>query len=203
MSDTAQTIWTALVTSVGGTGALLAVAFFAGKKWLSTRIEESVKLECSKELEKYKVDLQEQVKGTTAEAESDKKLFQELLKTLPSLGVIEFLRQYPLGAAFTSKWIEPLREYESTWHVPEKHFLDVELKSQQQALYKAIAALTTLISKYCYASDRNPDRMSISFGGEKDPVKLEAIGKELDTAAILVVEQHDKLVELARKKLKC
>lgn len=90
-----DTFFTALLTSVGGTGVALAAAYFLGKKWLGTRIEESIKHEYAKELEEHKAQLTEQVNRSLSQIQreandadeqrkTDKELFEQFLALLPS-----------------------------------------------------------------------------------------------------------------------
>jgi len=55
------TVIVSLISALGGTSLLLAIAAFLGKKWFNVRIEEAVKHEYAKKLEEHKVQLQEQV----------------------------------------------------------------------------------------------------------------------------------------------
>lgn len=113
--------WTGAVAAIGGSAAVLGLLVFMGKKWIGTRIEQSVKSVYSKELESHKAKLQEQLHRAFQQMQSeyqdavdqkatDKILFKTLLETLPSNGSIEFLRTFSMaGFSFYRSQLDQLK----------------------------------------------------------------------------------------------
>ncbi|MDO8425894.1 MAG: hypothetical protein Q7T24_00080, partial [Deltaproteobacteria bacterium] len=100
--------WTPLITSLGSSAVLFALLSFLAKKWIGSRIEQSVKHEYAKKLEEHKAQLQAQVNRSVEEMKAefkeaidqkatDKALFAKFMDTLPSSGSIEFLKTFDMG----------------------------------------------------------------------------------------------------------
>lgn len=191
------------IIEIGGAAGLLTLVGFLIKKWFSVRLEQSVGLESAKELEKYKATLQKDQSHAEEIRLADIKLFEELRTLLPSNAVIAFLREHDFGGSFHSSQIASLHVFEDEWAGPERHFRDAEVERKRSALYGANSEFLAAVAKYCYSDDGGGGRLSVTFGMEKDHVKLapqiEALNSRADKLAVL----HEELIEEARRKLKC
>jgi hypothetical protein len=98
-------------TTIGGTAALLLLIGFLVKKWIGTRIVESIKTIYAKQLEDMKHENAKQLANFKAKLEqqntreqeqflADKAMFQKLLETLPSSGSIAFVDEHHFARSF-------------------------------------------------------------------------------------------------------
>jgi len=72
-------LWGIIFSTFGTMAILIPVVLWLGKKWLSTRIEESIKYEYNKELEKYKNDFNRELQKTELFFEYQQKAFTSLI----------------------------------------------------------------------------------------------------------------------------
>ena len=206
--------WQTILTSLGGTAALLAAAAFLAKKWIGVRIEESVRHEYAKELEEHKAQLQEQARRVVQEAEAasqeladarsvDKALFQKLLAALPSTGGIRFVRDHPVGSVFEWGDLRELLTFEREWSAPEHEFLDEEFEEKRKHLRKCIALYLDYLATNTWPVDAH-DRSSIPAEWKIDqPDRFAKTVDEVYRLAGDVVAAHDDLVRTGRGKFKC
>lgn len=67
--------------------------------------------------------------------EPDRRLLARLLELMPSsTGVVPFLRDHDLGAAFRWEWVAPLDEFIQRWDNAEHVFHDPDVERERQQL---------------------------------------------------------------------
>ncbi|MBI5901952.1 MAG: hypothetical protein HZB84_00485 [Deltaproteobacteria bacterium] len=210
-----STFITALLTSLGGTGILVAIAVFLGKKWLGSRIEESVKHEYARKLEEHKAQLQTQLNRSVEEMKAefqeavdqkvtDKALYVKFFETLPSSGSIEFLKTFDMGfGSFETEQLSQLKYFYCNWNKPEYEFLDAELECKRKALREAISKYLDSYSTnvFCTKTDTKRAYVLPEWKETKPDVYRQIIDK-LNSLADEVVKAHEDLVRSARLKLK-
>ncbi|MHB9027228.1 MAG: hypothetical protein ACYC9O_00515 [Candidatus Latescibacterota bacterium] len=209
-------IITALLASIGGTGSLIAVILFVGKKWLDTRIAGSIGHEYAKKLEEHKAQLQEQVsrslqmmqadfQAAVDEKVADKILFAKLMDTLPSSGSIEFIDEYNM-AGFAFKWerLDQLKSFLREWDRPENRFLNNEIDVKRECLYNIAREYISYLSLNTFCLDNNIEYSSVPAEWElTNPELFHEVVDKLHRLAGQLVTAHQDLVKTARNKLKC
>ena len=211
-----QVIITSLITSFGGTGALIVVIIFLSKKWISTIIEGSVGNEYAKDLENYKSKLQEQMtlsiqklnagfQDAVNEKAADKVLFNRFLDVLPSSGSIEFVDTFNMaGFAFWGKELDQLKKFSSRWGRPENQFLDDEIEQKRECLYRIVDEYLVYLSFNSFPLDNNIECYTVPPEWETThPEKFKEVVNKLHDLAGQLVTAHKDLVKTARKKLTC
>jgi hypothetical protein len=210
-----STFWTALFTSILGTGAIGALFVFLAKKWLGTRIEQSFKHEYDKKLEEHKAHLRKQTGLSLQHKQAqfqegvqqnavDKELFAKLLQTLPSSGSIEFLKMHDVGGNFEWSRLDELHAFRHDWDSPEHHFLDQDLDSRRAQLCDAVGSYLDFLALNTFATDAEHDRHRVPPEWSwKQPQKYEDTIGALNSLVDKVVRAHGDLVMFARKRLKC
>ena len=207
----------ALLTSLGGTGILIAIAVFLGKKWLGSRIEQLVKHEYDKKLEEHKAELQAQVNRSVEEMKAefqeavdqtatDKTLFAKFLDTLPSSGSIEFLKTFDMGfGSFETEQLSQLKDFYYNWNKPEYEFLDSELEKKRRELRNVVQKYLDSYSKNTFLTYDIDQKRAYVLPEWKitQPENYRQAIEELNSLADEVVKAHTDLVRSARVKLKC
>ncbi len=207
---------TALLTSIVGTGAMIALAIFLGKKWLVTRIAESVKHEYATKLEEHKADLQEQVHRSIQDMKAgfqealdkkavDKALFAKFFEVLPSSGCIELVATFSTsGGLFNRKSLEPLETFLREWGMPERQFLDPEIDQKRERLHTITGKYLLSIYENTSPVNSTPGHCSVSPELKaREPDRFREVVSEIRDLEEQLVAAHRDLVETARRKLIC
>ena len=207
---------TALITSLGGTGLFVVLMTFFVKKWVSSRIEESVRHEYAIKLEEHKVQLQEQVSRSVKKIEAeyqeiidqkkvDKALFAKFMSVLPSSGSIEFINRFNMaGWSFNRDEFKQLDNFHHDWSSPEYQFLDKQIDDKRKRLHELVAQYLAYL-----AINTFPVRGAVGISSvpeeweEEQPERFHETVTKLHEFARLVVEAHSDLVKTARNHLKC
>lgn len=199
------TIFTALLTSVGGTGTLLLIIAFLWKKWLSVRIEESIKHEYARKLEEHKAGVQAGIQEAQAEKVTDRALFQEFLKTLPTEGSIAYIQHANMkGYSFAWKALEQLQEFRLKWDNPEHEFLDPDLEEKRRHLLQDVNLYLQQLSLNTYPVNNDASRAWVPADWEDTQnERFSQIVDELHGSAERIVRRHSELVRCARSRLRC
>jgi hypothetical protein len=190
--------WTTYLASVISTTALIGVVTFIGKKWLGTRIEESVKHEYAKKLEEYKIQQQEAEERRA----TDRILFEKFLNELPSSGIITSLRTQEGVWSYRDEEFDQLFGFYDKWNRPEFSFLDTAIEEKRKLLYESVNELLTYKSLNTFSLgqgyhgvpgewvDTQPERFDITIS------KLNDLSKK-------VISAHEDFIQTARKLLRC
>lgn len=133
---------------------------------------------------------------------NDVDLFIKLQKLLPSDGPIQFIKDHDFGGAFYREKIEPFGVFNYEWDNPEHEFIDEELEKQRKELLSNSTEFMAAIGKNTSATSKGyqsvvPDHVRNS--PIPDWVKRDI--KEIHESADALVESHQKMVRMGRKKL--
>ncbi len=139
---------------------------------------------------------------TTAVADHDKKLFDELMALLSSDGAIGFVnRQNMAGWLFQDSELEPLFEFHARWNVPERTFITPEIEAARRALWLKVNEYLKSITTHTFPAN-TPAWRSVPPEWEEDqPDRFEQAVKALHSLAGEVVELHANLVRVGRNHL--
>jgi hypothetical protein len=195
-------ILTALLSGIGGSALLIALLALICRKWIGTRIEESIKHEYAKKIEEFKAGLQEKVNKDAA----DKTLFLKLLETLPSDGSIEFLRTHDHGGPFPKGHLSQLRTFYYEWRNPEHEFLNPELENKSKVLHKCVNEYLTCIGLNAFRlPPPNADYLQVQpeWKLKEDTNEFRELVNKLHTLADKVVKVHEDIVRSGKALLNC
>lgn len=210
--------WVTFGSSIGGTAILIGVASFLGRKWLGTRIEESVKHEYAKELEAHKARLQEQINYSISQKESelkeiekqketDKVLFEKFLQILPSSGSIAILKSQIGIWDWRSGALDQIWKFYENWGNPEQHFLDEKIEEKRNKLYSYVDTFLKYQTLKTYPSGNSDQFQSVpkewAYGSDAQRKLFDETMLELDRLAENVILAHEDLIQTARGLLKC
>ena len=136
--------------------------------------------------------------------EVDKKLFEELKKTLPSDGSIAFIDQHNMaGWPFQWSQLKDIENFVNNWGDAEHEFLTKKIEVKRKALYEKCKEYLMLLAKESFPTN-NPGLSSIPAEWEiEQPERFVKVVKQLHTMAGEIVELHQDLFRTARKILKC
>lgn len=135
---------------------------------------------------------------------ADSKLFSQILNLLPSNGAIRFLREWDFLGAFDLKEVRPIFAFYEEWNAAEHEFIDQELEGVRRDLHKATARFSHAVAKYTSPSSSGLQSVRHDFGDydERTQARYRREAKEINDAADIVVEKHQSLVKLARRKFR-
>lgn len=209
------TFLTALLTSVGGTTAVVGLLAWLGDKWLGTKIEASVRHEYDKKIESHKAELEQKTAAAlrTMEAQFqdavdkkafDKDLFRQFLAVLPSAGSIEFIRGNNFaGFSFDRRQLGQLEEFAYGWDNVEHEFLDPELEAKRKELLAETGRFLHAIAVNTFPMPKDVNRSSVPEDWETEhPERFEKAVAAIHGLATKVVLIHTDLVRLGRERLK-
>lgn len=133
--------------------------------------------------------------------ETDSKLFDSFIQTLPSKGSIGFIREQNMaGFSWPSSKLDELENFYFKWGDAEHEFIDQEVESLRSNLYKLIGDYLEQIAVNTFPAN-NPERQTVPPEWEEENPKhfFEVVGKLHDTAGE-IVKLHQELIRLGRKK---
>ena len=211
------TFWTSLIASLGGTGIVLLILTWLFKKWISVRIEESVKHEYAMRLEEHKAELQQQIDRSAKEVQTelqeiagqkktDRELFTRFLEVLPSSGSVEFIEKHHMGGTFEIDALKQVKAFFREWNTPECQFLDEELEKKRCTLHRNVGEYLGYVATNTWIVDCDGNRDFASVPKEwrdEQPNRYEKTIEELHNLADRVVKAHQDLVQTGRRKLTC
>ena len=192
--------WITFGSSIGGTAILIGAASFVGKKWIGTRIEESVKHEYAKELEAHKAHLKTGLREAGEQKKADKLLYQKFLEILPSSGSINSLLNQKGVWEYRDDTLDQLWRFYDKWNQPECFFLDELIETKRKNLYDCINELLTYI-RYNTFDLRDGFRGVPSEWEDTQPGRMEKTIIILDELSAKVILAHEDFISTARKKL--
>lgn len=134
--------------------------------------------------------------------ESDRKLFDEFKETLPSKGSISFIdEQNMAGFSWPSSSLNQLNNFYHYWGDAEHEFIDPELEDMRSKLYNLIGNYLGQIAVNTFPT-HNPDRQTVPPEWEETNPKhfFEVVSKLHETAG-KIVQMHQELIRLGRKKM--
>lgn len=209
------TFGTALLTSVGGTAAVVAVLAWLGDKWLGTKIEASVRHEYDKKIESHKAELEQTTAAALRRMEAqfqdavdkkafDKDLFRQFLAALPSAGSIEFIRGNNFADfSFDRRQLGQLEEFAYRWDNVEHEFLDPEMEAKRKELLAETGSFLHEIAVNTFPMPKDVNRSSVPEDWETEhPERFEKAVEAIHGLATKVVSIHTDLVRLGRERLK-
>lgn len=132
--------------------------------------------------------------------EHDQRLYDELIRLLPSNGVITFLDQTNMaGFSFPSGELDPLREFHDECRQPDREFINPRLEAIRQTLCKKVDRYLRLIMTETFPVERANGRISVPAEWEDErPVQFKEVVNTLHSLAGEIVETHRDLVRTAR-----
>lgn len=138
--------------------------------------------------------------------EHDRKLFNDLLRTLPVDPTICSLKDHDFGGPLRRSSIQPLFEFDTTWDNVEKEFIDQELEQDRKKLLAAAKKLSLEIATRT-VPDRSQDHITVyseeqraETRGQRPPGVIED-ARVLNEMASAFVPKYEEFVRLCRKKL--
>jgi hypothetical protein len=204
-----------LVASIGGTTVVLLAVGFLAKKWIGTRIVQSIKTVYAKELEdwkhvnaktleEFKRHLEEQTARKQEELAADRAMFQRFLKALPSNGSIDFVRNHDFGGCFDRRRLEQLETFAHEWNDAEHEFLNSEMETKRSELHSLaktfLGMLVTYASPLAGASGEHHSSLPREWEDNNRAAFQKAV-TELHEQANKVVAAHQNLVRLGKQHL--
>jgi len=135
--------------------------------------------------------------------ENDAALFRDLHDLLPSQGAIAFIKQHDFGGSFRLEDLDPISNFCYEWDNPQHQFNDPELEAQRSNLLRAANYFSGSIATNTVPRDSGiqsaiPKHVD-SDGPFPEWVKQDI--REIHQAADALVQEHEKMMRLGRKKL--
>jgi len=142
------------------------------------------------------------VAGPEAIRETDKRVYEHLLKVLPWEGSIDFIRSNNFaGFSFQSDHLNQLFNFESNSANPAFEFVDPDLESYRCDLLKAVSKFTSLIAIET-SPTHSPGCNSVPEEWEyEQPERFQRVVKQLHDSAAEVVSTYEELIRTATRKL--
>ena len=131
----------------------------------------------------------------------DEAIYNELVKLLPSNGVIKFLDTNNFaGFPFQMSKLDPLYEFVTDWNDAEHEFLDETLEKLRTQLWEKAREYCSDISTNTWVCDSNLTLSSVPQEWEIDsPERFFSVVDSLHSQAKKIVETHQELVRVGRK----
>ncbi len=139
--------------------------------------------------------------GPQDQREADRKILGDLLGSLPSSGVMTFLRENDFGSAFRFEELLELRRYVAERRGPEHEFLDQQIESARQRFLKAAQQFLGTLARYTVPT---PKAGLFSIPGKWEdapPETYQTAADLINEAADAACAEYESLVRLARRKL--
>jgi hypothetical protein len=136
--------------------------------------------------------------------EADRKTFESFLRTLPSNGGIERLREFNFaGWAFPWDWFADLKKFfYETKDAPDAEFLDPGLEVLRRQLLQSVGSFLGALSHHSYYLKGSSTHASIPEEWEDEqPGRFRAAVEEVHKAANETCLNYDAFVRAARKRL--
>jgi hypothetical protein len=131
----------------------------------------------------------------------DRALYDRLTQLLPSDGIIDFIRRNNMaGFSFSLDRLNPLHEFIDRWDDATHEFLDPDLEHARSELYSRCREYSSLIAKYTFPNNNGEQSVPPEWETEQ-PLKFDNAVKELHDKAQEIVDSHERLVRMARRRL--
>jgi hypothetical protein len=132
--------------------------------------------------------------------EADKKVFEDLLRLLPSNGAIKFVRDKDFGNSFVFEDVQEIHIFLEDRNGPDHEFLDLTLEKARQKLRKACSKFTCTLATNTFPTDSG--RQGIERDLEMTNwTEFNRIIKEINEESLSLCAAYDDLIRLGRKKL--
>ncbi|MFS1859859.1 hypothetical protein BCU54_001905 [Vibrio lentus] len=134
--------------------------------------------------------------------QTDVELFEKFLATLPSRGSISFIdEQNMAGFSWPHNKLDELNNFYYYWNDAEHEFIDNELEQMRGQLHSLVGEYLGQIATNTFPA-RNPDRQTVPPEWEyEDPERFFNVVNKLHDTAGEIVNIHQELVRMARKKI--
>jgi len=132
--------------------------------------------------------------------EYDKKLYDELINLLPTLGVITFIDQQNMGDTFRDSNLDPLRTFNNEWNCADREFINADLETIRKSLWQKSEEYLMLIATHTRYLRNSMELRSISvdWEGFEQPKYLREVVDSLHLLAEEIVHLHRTLIRTAR-----
>jgi hypothetical protein len=133
--------------------------------------------------------------------ETDRRLFQQFKAVLPSKGSIDFIDKFNMaGFSFDVSRLDDLYNFLHDWDDAEHEFLDRKLEEKRKRLLKLVAEYSHLIGLNTWQTNRGFQTVPPEWETEQ-PTRFYETVEKLHAKAGEIVETHQQLVRLGRRKL--
>lgn len=144
---------------------------------------------------------------STSTAEVDKLLFKQFIIEFPSNSKsIRFLSEHDFGGSYHENNTDQIEGFVNSWNNAEKQFLDPELESKREELWRNCHSLICKLSNKCFYLNSGPLLTCIPDSCRSEfnwPEEVNLMVKELNELATECFNSHQSLVSACRRKLKC
>ncbi|NOR46408.1 MAG: hypothetical protein GQ534_12555 [Candidatus Delongbacteria bacterium] len=151
-------------------------------------------------LESYD-DIKKKKNNKQVPSQNDIKLFESLIKLIPSDSIIQFLKDHDFKSSFRFDYVKPIYEFLALWNNVEHEFLDKEIDNLRQELHKSAQHLMNEIGVKTFHNKADLHSVKPEEMHGPMPEKIIQNGVDINEAADVFVEAHEKFVRLAKKKL--
>jgi hypothetical protein len=136
--------------------------------------------------------------------ENDADLFRQLHELLPSHGAIEFVKHHDFGGSFLLRDLDPIGRFCYEWDNPQHEFNDQQLEAQRADLLRAAKYFSHAIAlktapRAAGIQSAVPGHID-SDGPFPEWVRQDI--REIHLAAHALVDEHEKMMRLGRKRLR-
>jgi hypothetical protein len=132
---------------------------------------------------------------------SDRRLFEQFKRVLPSDGSVAFIDTLSMAAgSFHPANLDDLDNFADTWNDAEHEFLDRKLERKRKHLLKLIKEYRLLVGGNTFRTRDGEATVPPEWESEQ-PDRFNQAVNILHDKAGEVVEAHQQLIRLARKKL--
>jgi|GEM_PF-3887989 len=172
--------WKSLLPALGFFIALIGLEFKTLKNWNTAE-------------EKYQKTLNE----------ADKKLYSEFIETVPSDGIIKFIKRNSIAIGFKRGKLQDLRNFDENWRDAEHEFIDDELERKKKDLLELVEDYFEIIGGNM-VTDVNTDgtpEVKLVEKYKLNPPEHQKIMKKLDSQSDKIVDKHQELIRIAKNKL--
>ena len=135
------------------------------------------------------------------QAEADKKVLRDFLKTVSSNGSIRFLRDNDFAGLFDLTELDEIKAFVHGCNGPDYEFLDPELETARKRFWNTGTALLSALGKNTFPAHGEGRQYVPPEWREEQPERFKHAVSEIHSAADAVCKAYDKLVRLARKRL--
>lgn len=160
------------------------------------------------ELRRHRDNWYEKIKGNIGVAdrgtvvETDKRVYELLIKVLPWDGSINFIRTNNFaGFSFENARLDDLHEFEYHCKNPAFEFIDPDLEALRANLLELVNRFTLTITSETFPT-HNVERNSVPEEWESEqPERFNRVVTELHETAKRIIETYGSLVKTATRKL--
>lgn len=134
--------------------------------------------------------------------EADKQVLRDLLKTLPSDGAIQFVRDHDFSGSFRLEDRNDIRRFVRDRRGPEHEFVDSELETLRKDLMNKCNSFLSCLGENTWSVKLREGFQSVPEEWRwEQPERFKIVVKKIHREADKVCRAYDQLVRTARKKL--